>query len=110
MIIPQHILEFASTLYSKRDLDFCLILGSKIDHNEDCKLKVLDEMSVPRSSFQAFLMIWLRSFPAQLHDPLNLNLPPVMPPAAEDLYDDPADCLQVVAVLIFKYNLLPGFR
>ena len=51
-----------------------------------------------------------KSFPAQLHDPLNLKLLAIMPPAAEDLYDDPAGSLQVVAVLIFKYNLLPGFR
>ena len=39
-----------------------------------------------------------KSFPAQLHDPLNLKLLTIMPPAAEDLYDDPADSLQVVVV------------
>ena len=57
-----------------------------------------------------FMKFIHKSFPARSHDPLNLNLPPLTPPAAEEVYDDPADSLQVVAVWIFKYKYMTVFK
>ena len=56
-----------------------------------------------------FMKFIHKSFPARSHDPFNLDLPPITPPA-EQLYDDPADSLQVVAVWRFKYKPITVFK
>ena len=56
MIIPQLILQLVYSLRSG-DLNFCLILRSKIDHNETCKLKVITKTIICSNGVR-FRHIW----------------------------------------------------